>query len=1625
MAKIACIKYVRIYIILLTYLHIPLMSQNSISQVIRQQQQQSKISVLNDFSSNRQSNSKQQLKTKALQTAVGANQQPTSSGITAAAAIAAQSAVGNGLPGADDQYKCAKHCTCSIIQVLERAKGQIKANLTQAKCESSLFSDVLTIDRRTQIIHISLPISDLKTTSLQNVDTFSAKTNNEQRIRNNLQSFRMPRLVQFNNLKEIIIINLRFEVCDSEVFKRGQSLRRFKLNYNKLMRISKACLKHLEKLVELNLDYNNLEELESALFSSLLSLKSLSIAHNKLSELAAHQFVNLTNLISLNLVGNSFKTINLHLFEPMQNNLRLLLLAKNEIKLFVYSPIQQQNQTPNPVQLSNNNQTKLAQNWSSPSIIPLQLPLQIPVLTATKSSALLSGVVFKNLIKLNVDHNKLERIKQLQLHRFFNIKYLSIRHNNIATIRDKAFNGLKLIELNLAHNQLASISKCAFCNATIKRLVLSHNNITLPLTSQMLLEPPTSVLSSSSSIVAASASEIPRPLASVATNEIYLPEPLAQKSSFSSPDQPASPSNNPAPSASSSQNMLILSQSIFGPLFGQLEYLDLSNNEMLANQLDLLLEPLLKLEYLNIAAVGLDRSLTSPTLFKNLRQLKYLNISNNQLDMLVSETVEPLTMLEVLDMSNNKFSELDESFLVTIDELSSLKVVNFGSNPWFCSQCKVAPLYDWISRSQIYNYTCIAPLFELQQEENNNDNNEMDVNSLLGDNLDNNQQATSNEQSMFNSNNQIYKSVHDYNILLSDEVADELETSIDFDSVLSPSLDDDSISNYNFLDSSLSLNSGQSLMRSDLLTITSEDDPSITQTIAKTSMIINPNSLSKRFNPIDYCLRCEFPRELHKFKIHELNPGDFKFCADGAPRFAASEPRIGLTLAIVIIGALFLIIIVVIVMYRRKSNTYYTNEDTDALNGAKKPVLSISSDVEHQYGGDGTDYSSPPMSQSYDSYSQDDDDDEEEDEEEEDEDEEIEDEDDEEYDEEDDNNGGEEVGDELDEQESGAGKERKGNEGNRPDETTRFSLGSSKSEDQHHKQTSEQHNKKQIRQASLIAGSPNELRPSSALTPSSERTTKGIRDKSQSSIQSNSAASKRIQQVTVEKASWAPNSASNSSNLTGGAVNSTEHSGKSEKLVEKLGAESVARKLASSRQSSGGRASKMNKLLSNQSAESQSSYSNGGQQQQQQRQKHLQQKTRETDLAQKFKETQSGSLSLPKRYSNKGTTPSDSLERETREGRDSWSTSQANNSDHLDQEKSSPDINVVARLRAKRNSGCIYQVATSLKPLNLSSSKSSNRSSNGTGRDDSRSATTYSSHLGDNYNNTNEMSNNQSKNKSLQAKNHSAAKRSDSQASPYLAGTSRQHTTGAATSNGAANSPRPTMSRQRFAAISNDIADGLAREETLANNPIRDMSMIITPKQAEHLVREANAFQQINPADESSISSALPPLPAASDFMQALQANEPLKGGKNFTPNRNEINNQQHYGMAHQERVQSPSPASDATTADSLAMEALEYLANELDDNELLSTHPVVAAAASSSGAAASATTNKEFLTLDETGGALAELDASSLEYDAHNMIQHLTAPGAGNGKGLKKLHESHSTHSALTQTGSRELGDI
>lgn len=369
----------------------------------------------------------------------------------------------------------------------------------------------------------------------------------------------------------------------------------------------------------------------------------------------------------------------------------------------------------------------------------------------------------------------------------------------------------------------------------------------------------------------------------------------------------------------------------------------------------------------------------------------------------------------------------------------------------------------------------------------------------------------------------------------------------------------------------------------------------------------------------------------------------------------------------------------------------------------------------------------------------------------------------------------------------------------------------------------------------------------------------------------------------------------------------------------------------------------MSKLASNDSA-SQSTPSNGQQEQQ-----------REPHLIRKLKDTQSGSLSLSKQRLNRAAMPTEVLDLEPSKGRDSWPSAKTM-PDQLQEQPSG------GRSRGKRNAGTIYQLASSLKPSSLSTSNSNGSASNGNGimKITAGSQTVANNNEHDQQDNNNKkLSNNR----------------------PDSSQTNKRQQTGGA------NETRPTMSRQRFAAASKDLADlsGVFDETETGANP-RQVSMATT--RAEHLVREANAFQQINPEDELSFSLPVAP-PSASNFIQQ-------------------------HAMAHQPAIQSPSPAtvSDATTADSLAMEALEYLADELEDNEELLAGP------------AATTSNPSTSRFSEQlGGALEALSFD--EEEAETNMQHLAAPQSV-GKGLNsRVPDSQSTHSALTQTGSRDMGEL
>lgn len=109
-----------------------------------------------------------------------------------------------------------------------------------------------------------------------------------------------------------------------------------------------------------------------------------------------------------------------------------------------------------------------------------------------------------------------------------------------------------------------------------------------------------------------------------------------------------------------------------------------------------------------------------------------------------------------------------------------------------------------------------------------------------------------------------------------------------------------------------------------------------------------------------FCVKCESPSELRGRDVHTLDERHIEWCVDPTVqlRLAASEPRIGLVLAMLIIISLIIVIITVVIMYKKQGATYYTHEDERL---EEKAVFTIQ---QQQARGKGMSLcpSSPPLS---------------------------------------------------------------------------------------------------------------------------------------------------------------------------------------------------------------------------------------------------------------------------------------------------------------------------------------------------------------------------------------------------------------------------------------------------------------------------------------------------------------------------------------------------------------------------------------------------------------------------------------------------------------------------------------
>ncbi|XP_022252452.1 leucine-rich repeat-containing protein 70-like [Limulus polyphemus] len=147
----------------------------------------------------------------------------------------------------------------------------------------------------------------------------------------------------------------------------------------------------------------------------------------------------------------------------------------------------------------------------------------------------------------------------------------------------------------------------------------------------------------------------------------------------------------------SNNRLTLVKKSVFSPLSDSLETLNIGFNKLDHITVANIIDPLEKLQRLSLAGMQLEKLFV--TTFSQNRNLRYLDLSKNELECLPSAVLEPLTNLEELDLSNNGLKELQLSTLKIINETSSLQKVRLHSNRWHCSKCNVGSLLACLNSS--------------------------------------------------------------------------------------------------------------------------------------------------------------------------------------------------------------------------------------------------------------------------------------------------------------------------------------------------------------------------------------------------------------------------------------------------------------------------------------------------------------------------------------------------------------------------------------------------------------------------------------------------------------------------------------------------------------------------------------------------------------------------------------------------------------------------------------------------------------------------------------------------------------------------------------------------------------
>ena len=288
---------------------------------------------------------------------------------------------------------------------------------------------------------------------------------------NYLRRLEKDTFVAMRNLKMLSIHLNSIDMVDEGAFASLTELESIDLSHNKITILGSNTFRHNSRLINIDLSNNHLH-LVDELFNNLSELRELFLNGNNILHLTANAFVGSNRISLMYLQGNALRFVESGAFAPLRN-LTELRLSDNFLQslppdLFLH------NDKLFSLSLDGNLLSKILPGSFHNARGLRELRLQ-----NNQIIAILPGVldVLPKLEEIYLENNKLSQIKGLDALR--NVRHVSLSRNNLERLTEDMLPGTEMSSLSLGHNSLKLIEDGAFRNQTsLNILFLGSNRLT-------------------------------------------------------------------------------------------------------------------------------------------------------------------------------------------------------------------------------------------------------------------------------------------------------------------------------------------------------------------------------------------------------------------------------------------------------------------------------------------------------------------------------------------------------------------------------------------------------------------------------------------------------------------------------------------------------------------------------------------------------------------------------------------------------------------------------------------------------------------------------------------------------------------------------------------------------------------------------------------------------------------------------------------------------------------------------------------------------------------------------------------------------------------------------------------